>query len=111
MFDTIIADEFETPTKNKKPDKEQVNRKSRNISPKVTDEKETATKKKEKNTKEDNRKSGCLSPKVIFIHYVPIPVLGLKKCFNDCSSKIYVYIQKAKKKRNRSKLTKAPAQR
>lgn len=84
MFDTIIADEFETPTKKKKPDKEQVNRKSRNISPKVADELETATKKKKQNKKEDDRKSRCLSPKVIFTHYhVPIPVLGFEICFTD----------------------------
>lgn len=67
-FITFIADEFETPTKKKKQDNGEDNRKSRILPPKVADESETATKKKKQDEKDAKRKSRTLSPKVINIH-------------------------------------------
>jgi len=71
---TFIADEFETPTKKKKQDNGEDNRKSRIIPPKVADESETVTKKKKQDEKEAKKKSSPLSPKVIYI-YITCPFL------------------------------------
>lgn len=99
MFETIIAEEFETPVKKKKADKE-VCGKAKRMSP-AADEVETTRKRKKHNKKElAKRKPRCLSLKVIFIHYhMPFPLLGIEICFYDnVLQNLFMYTYRKRRK-------------